>query len=753
MAYSYINYEGTGETVNYSVPFPYAEKPHVLVYVEGILKTVTTDYTWLNDSVVQFNTAPILGTIISLVRSSGRDARLVDFQTSSLLDEATLDLNSNQLFYLMQEAFDALVRASGEDSAIFTTPESIVDAMQDSISFEHLADDLTGSLGYLFFNYNTDAIYEFDDAGEEVYEEGVMGHGTQRHVLNEFIAAALDTRITTAEIDINAAEGTILLHASAITDLETSEGDHETRIGVVEIDLDAAEATIVLHAASIVTSDSDIDDLETLTGTHTTQIGVVEIDLDAAEATIVLHAASITQAESDIGGIDTWITQATIDIDAAEAQVAINVTDISTIDGTVDAHAATLVLMADEFFVKLDNNGNVAGFGLINDETSAFIVNADEFAVIKADGTGDPIIPFAIDVGSGLIRIDGTLLVSGSVDTDHLAADAITADKIEAGAITAAAINGADMGTLTITSGAIVISVTEGIEISGGADLTLEGSDTDPGKVIFKGTEFSVEMGGNADGSEFTIAPNTTDGVSFIIGNPTFWHADKYWQEIQLFASHDVKSEVGLLATMDGAESTASAGVDVYSNSSGTNKVLIHCHKTGTKRSIGFYFNTGEDATLKPTTDINIDLGMHELAYRDAYVKNLIGGNIMLPWHMLDTETPYDTTASSGSWTDHETAPVHQIYVRANDGSITLRVRMARTTSGSNHCWLRFVVDSAISTYAESTNNTWEWWDLVCDVSGVAEGWYDMHFEYYTEGGHQCRIQGYNFLYSVNEAT
>lgn len=177
MAYSYVNYTGDGNQVNYSVPYSYLEKPHVLVYVQGLLKTLTTHYTWLNDSVIQFNTAPLTDEIISLVRSSGRDVRLVDFQTSSILDEDTLDLNSNQLFYLMQEAFDALAVASGEDSAIFSTPTAILDAFQGSIGLEQLDPTVGAAVGYLNTNYINDAIYEFDEDGTVVYEDEVYHHG------------------------------------------------------------------------------------------------------------------------------------------------------------------------------------------------------------------------------------------------------------------------------------------------------------------------------------------------------------------------------------------------------------------------------------------------------------------------------------------------------------------------------------------------------------------------------------------------
>ena len=58
MAYSYVKYTGDGIEVNYSVPFLYISKTHVTVKVDGVLKTLTADYTWLTDSTIQFVVAP-----------------------------------------------------------------------------------------------------------------------------------------------------------------------------------------------------------------------------------------------------------------------------------------------------------------------------------------------------------------------------------------------------------------------------------------------------------------------------------------------------------------------------------------------------------------------------------------------------------------------------------------------------------------------------------------------------------------------
>ena len=193
------------------------------------------------------------------------------------------------------------------------------------------------------------------------------------------------------------------------------------------------------------------------------------------------------------------INYAGIDVVADSAQIVQNVAAISTNASGVSYNAAEISLLADEYMVRLDANGYVAGFGLYNGGVgqSEFIVNADKFAMVNGSGTGKK-YPFVVT--SDVVYIDGDLLVTGSVDTDHLAADAITTAKIAADAVTATEINvstlsavAADVGVVTagvlksdnwsstagtwldLDDGGLWIRSGNGIFIEQGGDITLEG--------------------------------------------------------------------------------------------------------------------------------------------------------------------------------------------------------------------------------------------------------------------------------------
>jgi hypothetical protein len=107
MSFAINNYTGNGSTTTFSVTFPYITQSHVQVRLDNVLKTLGVDYTFLTSSTIQFTTAPANGVNINFKRSSNQSARLVDFQDGSTITESILDQDSNQMFYMSQEAIDS----------------------------------------------------------------------------------------------------------------------------------------------------------------------------------------------------------------------------------------------------------------------------------------------------------------------------------------------------------------------------------------------------------------------------------------------------------------------------------------------------------------------------------------------------------------------------------------------------------------------------------------------------------------------
>jgi hypothetical protein len=113
MAYSFDTYVGDGSTTQFAVTFGYIQKSDITVYEDG----VSVSFTWDNDAQINCAVAPVNDAVVTIVRTTNRAARLVDYTNASILDEDTLDKDSNQLFYVTQEAFDELLNAMALDTS------------------------------------------------------------------------------------------------------------------------------------------------------------------------------------------------------------------------------------------------------------------------------------------------------------------------------------------------------------------------------------------------------------------------------------------------------------------------------------------------------------------------------------------------------------------------------------------------------------------------------------------------------------
>jgi hypothetical protein len=107
MAYSNVTYTGNGVTTDYTFSFPYLEQSHIGVTVNGVQAT----FSWVNANTIRLAAAAPNGQAVRISRNSNRQARLSDYQDAQVLTEEQMDYDAKQLFYVAQEAFDAVAEA------------------------------------------------------------------------------------------------------------------------------------------------------------------------------------------------------------------------------------------------------------------------------------------------------------------------------------------------------------------------------------------------------------------------------------------------------------------------------------------------------------------------------------------------------------------------------------------------------------------------------------------------------------------
>lgn len=89
--------------------------------------------------------------------------------------------------------------------------------------------------------------------------------------------------------------------------------------------------------------------------------------------------------------------------------------------------------------------------------------------------------------------------------------------------------------------------------IPGGRDLNLEGSNTDPGIVRFKGSSYSVVVGCDVDGDRFTITPITGNVTDLILGDDeSYWMYSKQFANIYAMAANSINLAAGASALYSG---------------------------------------------------------------------------------------------------------------------------------------------------------------------------------------------------------
>ncbi len=103
MATTSNTYTGNGTNKLFSITFPYLNTSDIDVSVNGVLQTITTQYTFANATTIEFVTAPSVGAAVLLERSTDDTNLQATFFPGSPIKASDLNDNFDQVLYLAQE--------------------------------------------------------------------------------------------------------------------------------------------------------------------------------------------------------------------------------------------------------------------------------------------------------------------------------------------------------------------------------------------------------------------------------------------------------------------------------------------------------------------------------------------------------------------------------------------------------------------------------------------------------------------------
>ena len=352
MANSFVRYTGNGSTTAYSIPFSYRSTADLTVTLAGVATTAFT----LNaaGTTVTFNTAPANNVAIEIRRRTSQGTKLVDYASGSVLTESDLDTDSDQAFFMSQEAIDDAGDVIKIDATNFqwdtqnkrltnvADPVNNNDAVNkqflgtnlpnittvagissDVTTVAGISSNVTSVAGNTT-NINTVAtnIANVNTVAADIAKVIVVANDLNETV-SEIETAALDLQETTSEID------TVSNNIANVNTVGTNIANVNTVAGI------SANVTTVAGDSADIQTLAAITNLGTLasnaTNINTVATDIANVNTVAGNNTNINTVAGNNANISTVAGISSNVTSV--------AGVAANVTTVAGISSNVTAVA------------------------------------------------------------------------------------------------------------------------------------------------------------------------------------------------------------------------------------------------------------------------------------------------------------------------------------------------------------------------------------------------------------------------------
>jgi hypothetical protein len=367
MANSFVRYTGNGATTTYAIPFSYRSVDDLSATVNGtVVTTYTLDGAGTN---LTFSVAPVNNAAIEIRRTTSQNTKLVDYVSGSVLTENDLDTDSDQAFYMSQEAIDKAGDVISLDNADFNwdvqnkrlknvaAPVADTDAVNKAFITTNLpnintvagiAADVTTVAG-ISGNVTTVAT---NDANITTVATNIASVNTVATDIAKVIAVADDLAEAVSEVetvanDLNEATSEIEVVANSITNVDTV-GTNIANVNTVAGI--SGNVTTVAGISSDVTGVAGISTAVTNVNSNSTNINAVN-----ANSANINTVAGINADVTTVSGISADVTSV--------AGVSANVTTVAGISADVTAVAgdATDIGTVATDLAGSNNVGTVAG--------------------------------------------------------------------------------------------------------------------------------------------------------------------------------------------------------------------------------------------------------------------------------------------------------------------------------------------------------------------------------------------------------
>ncbi len=284
-AASFTNHTGNGSAGPFSISFSYLSEAEVDVTVGGVLKTITTHYTFTSGTQITFTSGnePGNGVAIKFQRDTNISAKKVDFQDGSVLTETDLDTNADQVLFAQQEILDKLsgieenATADQTDAEIRTAVEAATDSnvftdadhsKLNAIEASATADQTASEIRTLVESASDSNVFtDADHTKLNAIEDSATADQTASEI-RTLVESATDSNVFTdadhsklnaieagATTDQTASEIRSLVESASDSNVFT-DADH-SKLNAIEASADVTDATNVDAAGAVMNSDLD----------------------------------------------------------------------------------------------------------------------------------------------------------------------------------------------------------------------------------------------------------------------------------------------------------------------------------------------------------------------------------------------------------------------------------------------------------------------------------------------------------------
>lgn len=333
-------YTGDGSNQLFSFTFPYIEESDVVVSVDGVVKTVITDYIFSNATTIGMNTAPASGAVVLIERNTSADDLKATFFPGSAIRARDLNDNFTQNLYVTQESqaltntavATANTAAAAVEGAFFYTPIADLAALPSSPA-------------------NEDRVEIIDSTGADT-------NASITQLPTGFVGASgLSLRV---EYSTSSSSWVFKQYFAA---------DPEARY--------YPKASGTANASSIASNTSDISTNTGNIATNTGNISTNTANIATNTSNISTNTGNISTNATAISANATAIAANTADISTNTNNIATNTSNISTNTGNISTNTSDITALNTSVGAKMDTSGG----------TFTGDVSFDDNVIIKGDST------------------------------------------------------------------------------------------------------------------------------------------------------------------------------------------------------------------------------------------------------------------------------------------------------------------------------------------------------------------------------